>query len=84
MNHVVVNITPFVMKQNITVFVNGEVEKTVQCDISELEKVSYALCKEYDVHKLECHGLAGMAAKMQRELNKSTEFSDFQIIVEEI
>lgn len=84
MNHVVAIVTPFALYQKVSVYVDGECIKSVDCKMEDLEKICYTLCKESNIHHLDVHGWQGMGEKLQRELNKSTEFNDFQITVENV
>ena len=84
MNHVVAVITPFALYQKISVYIDGECKKTIDCKMEDVEKSCYTLCKEFNIHQLDVHGWQGFGDKLQRELNKSTEFNDFQITVSNV
>ena len=84
MDHVVAIINPFVMEHTISVYKDGECKKTIKCTMENIEKVCYSLCKEFNIHQLDIHGMTGMVDKLQRELNKNTEFNNFEIIVQQV
>ena len=79
MKRVIAEISPFVTKQKVSVYEGTECINKIECNLSDIEHVCYILCKENDVHDLSIHGWQAIGEKIQKELNKSTEFSDFQI-----
>ena len=81
MDHIVAIIHPFVLKQEIDVYRNGECVEVQQCDMKDIEEMCYALCKKYDIHQLDLHGnqIYGLHIKDKMAIDK---FSDFNINVD--
>ena len=69
MDHVVVCVHPFVMRQEISVFQNGECVKHIECDLNELDKIAYDLCKEYNIHQLDYAGAKDYGLKLEEKIN---------------
>lgn len=84
MKQVVAVINPFVLKQKVCVYDNEKCIQEIDCALSDIEHVCYALCKQNDTPTLKIKGWESMSDKIQREFNKSTEFNDFHINVETI
>lgn len=82
MNHVVAIIHPFVVQQEVDVYMNGECVKTVSCKLNELDKVCYNLCKEYNINQLDLNGQDQYALHLRDKLTSSTEYEDFKINVD--
>lgn len=81
MKRIVAMINPFVSSQKVSVYDGNQCINSIDCSLNDIEHVCYILCKENNVHQLCIHGWQVMGEKIQRELNRSTEFSDFQINV---
>ena len=82
MNHVVAIIHPFVVQQEVDVYMNGECVKTVPCNLNDLDKVCYNLCKEYNINQLDLKGQDQYALHLRDKLTSSTEYEDFKINVD--
>jgi hypothetical protein len=84
MKQVVAVISPFVLKQKVCVYDNERCIQEIDCALSDIEHVCYALCRQNDTPILKIKGWEAIGDKVQRELNRSTEFNDFPITVEMI
>jgi len=82
MKHLVVISNLFDINQKIQVYSEGECIQELTCKIENLEYVCYAVCKEYNIHLISFHGVPFVGEKLQKELTNSTEFNDFDIVVD--
>ena len=80
MNHVVVNIQPFLAKQEVNVYQDNECVQSAQCNIKELPQVCYRLCKEFNINQLDVTGFPAFTQKLKNSIT-SSQFEDFKINV---
>lgn len=80
MDHVVVNIQPFLAEQEVSVYKDGKCVKSTKCILKELDKTCYALCKEFDIDQLDVAGVPAFTQKLKTKMT-STNFEDFKINV---
>lgn len=76
MNHIVTNIHPFVIEQEVCVYQNGECVKTVKCALDDLEKTCIALCKEYNIHTIDTKGGQLYAMKIKEHINAKFDLNE--------
>lgn len=58
----------FDLKQKVNVYIDNQIEKTVECTIDEIAKVMYELCKEYDIEEIKLNGNVTYCMKLQDTL----------------
>lgn len=58
-NHIVIYIRPFVVKQEINVYQNGECKKQTKCTLDELTNTIITLAKEYNINNIDFAGDGG-------------------------
>ena len=75
------NIQPFVMKQTLNVYKDGECLESVECCITEYSKVAKALCKKYDIHEVDILGNENYLSKIKDDI-VNNKFDDFKIDVQ--
>jgi len=78
MNHVVVNVHPFIMRQEVAVYKNGECVEHVETNFENLDKVCYELCKKHNIHQLDYAGNKEYGLKLEEKLN-FYEYDSFPI-----
>ena len=77
--YVVATIHPFVLGQEIMVYINGKCERVVECTLDNMVDIIEELCKEYDITKVNFIGGQLYALKFKDKLvakkfnNKSIE-----------
>ena len=79
MDHVVVAIHPFIMRQEVMAYVNGECVKHVDCDLREVDKICYDLCREFNIHQVDMAGNVELCEKIKYNILTTTRFDDFNI-----
>ena len=81
MDHVVVTIYPFIMRQEVSAYKNGECIKHISCKtMKEVPEVCYALCKEYDIHKIDLAGIKEYCTRVKENICTATDYdNNFEI-----
>ena len=80
MDHVVVNVQPFLAQQEVSVYKDGNCVETTQCTMQELSKTCYALCKKFNINELDVAGVPAFSKRLKDSM-ASTQFEDFKINV---
>lgn len=78
MDRVIANVHPFVIMQTINVYKNNRQINSVICDLKDLTKTCYNLCKQYDIHRLELVGQQLYSLHIKDEL-AANQYNDFDI-----
>ena len=52
-NYIMASIKPFVMKQEVSVYLNDNCQKTVYCTIDDIEKTIAELADAYDIQQVD-------------------------------
>ena len=78
MNHIVICVHPFIMRQEIDVYKNGECIEHKECSIEEIAEVSYSLCKKHDIHQIDYIGNKQYGKKIEEKVN-ITKYNNFTI-----
>ena len=74
-----INTHPFVMKQKIEVYKEGECVETLESNFDNIENLCYELCKEYDINQVNLIGNKMFNMKIKKDMN--TKYSDSDIII---
>lgn len=69
MDHVVVCVHPFIIRQEVAVYKNGECIEHVECPIDNLDKVCYELCKKHNIHQLDYAGNRDYGNKLEEKMS---------------
>ena len=51
-NYIIVNIRPFVFKQNISVYQDGNCIRTIKCKLNDIGKIITTLSDMYNINKV--------------------------------
>lgn len=78
MDHVVISIYPFIMRQSVSAYQKGICVRHIECDnINNLANTAFALCKEFDIHKVDLAGVNQYCLKVRDDMNKLPNFDNF-------
>ena len=66
--YVVATIHPFVLGQEIMVYIDGKCEKVVECTLDNMTNIIKRLCQEYNINKVNFIGGQLYALKFKDEL----------------
>ena len=78
MNRIVINVHPFVMKQEITVYEgNKTVEYIEHNNLDDLDKICFNLCKKYNIHQIDFLGIKDYGLKLEERM--SANFNNYEI-----
>ena len=69
MDHVVVCIHPFVMRQEVSVYSKGECIEHTECNLDELDTVCIHLCRKYNINQLDYSGNKNYGKKLEEKIN---------------
>lgn len=69
MDHVVVCVHPFVMRQEVSAYKNGECIEHIECTIEDLDKTCYELCKKHNIHQLDYAGNKDYGTKLEEKMS---------------
>ena len=69
-DHIVCRVQPFMYKQEVSVYQNGECVKNVRCTLSDFQDVVLALADQYDIHKVDLAGSSLFVSKVKKDLEK--------------
>lgn len=78
MNHIVVCVHPFILRQEIDVYKNGECIEHKECPIREIAEISYSLCKKHNIHQIDYTGNQQYGKKIEEEI-KLYKYNNFDI-----
>ena len=78
MDHVAICVHPFIMRQEIDVYKNGECVEHKKCPIAEIADTCYALCKKHNVHQIDYAGNKQFGQKIEEKVNL-TKYDNFAI-----
>ena len=78
MDHVAICVHPFIMRQEIDVYKNGECVEHKECPIAEIADTCYALCKKHNVHQIDYAGNKQFGQKIEEKVNL-TKYDNFAI-----
>lgn len=67
-DHIVVNIHPFVIQQEVDVYSNGECVQTVECKLDELKDTIFALSKQHNIQQIDLAGNQLYAMRLRDDL----------------
>ncbi len=73
-NHIVINIRPFVFKQEVCVYEDGACIRIDECTMDQLGESIMALAKQYNISQVDIAGFRPYAIKVQNSL--MTEYGD--------
>ena len=59
-DYIIASIRPFVMNQEVSVYLNGNCFKTINCTIDDIEKTISTLANEYNIKHIDLIEKAGM------------------------
>lgn len=78
MDHVIICIHPFIMRQEVMVYQNGVCVKHTDCTMDEVAKVCYNLCKEYNIHRVDLAGVIKYCSKIKEDLLTPDKYDNFE------
>ena len=77
MERVIVNIHPFIMRQEVSVYKGTECLEHIDCSLNDVAEVCYNLCKKYNIHHVDYTGLKKFGLKLEEKF--AYNYSDFNI-----
>ena len=78
MNHIVVDFRPFVMSQNVMVYINGECKEVVGASLDDVVQVVNALCSKYNINQVDMCGNTDFLSKYKKEL-MTTQYGNINV-----
>lgn len=69
MDHIIVNFQPFVLKQEVLVYVNGECVKQTAVEVNRITDVVNGLSKQYNIKQIDLCGSQDYLSRFQAEMN---------------
>lgn len=78
-NHVVVTIHPFIMRQEVSAYVDGVCVKHAECQMDEMDKICYAFCKEFDIHQIDLVGVTKFCEQIENKMLTKQEYANFDL-----
>lgn len=81
-DYIIASIKPFVMQQEVSVYLNGNCLKTVNCTIDDIEKTISMLANEYNIKHIDLIEKANMySTKIKDYLMTQYADKEFDIAI---
>ena len=81
MDHIILNIKPFIMQQEILVYKNGNCVKIGKCVMKNVPDAIYALEKSYGINNVDLAGPTAFTHKLRNDMLSMDKYSNFNITV---
>ena len=77
MEHLIVTVHPFLMKQEIRVYKDNQQIDSTECSLENLANICYNFCKKYDIHQIDFSGNKDFGLKIEEKF--ACDYNDFEI-----
>ena len=74
-DYIIASIKPFVMQQEVSVYLNGNCFKTINCTIDDIEKTISTLANEYNIKHIDLIEKSNMYSARIKD-NLITQYAD--------
>lgn len=81
MDHIILNVKPFIMQQEILVYKNGVCVKIGKCTLRNVPDAIYALAKSHGIKNIDLAGSTAFTHKLRKDMLSMDKYSDFNITV---
>lgn len=79
MNHIVVSLQPFTLKQNIFVYINGACIKQTSVEVDRIVDVVNGLSKQYNIKQIDLCGNQDYLLHFQTEMDSKFANNEYNI-----